>query len=329
MRDIAKTILTVLLTLFLSLQLQAQDPEKKTYLVKAGDTLFSISRALDVTVSELKEWNDIENNSISVGQELIYYDLPDADTDLTANKVQAAEDTTSLVQVQSNTTNAFYLVKSGDSLYKIAKENGMTISELKEINNLTSDHIRVGQRLAVRSLVSQAPVVAEFSEETSPQGRFALYSLKRDDTLNSILDRFKMTREELRALNPEIDPDNLELAKSLTVLLPPNRNFPNPYRSKANLQDLGTLAVRTYPNNSGTLTTTNGELYNPEELTAAHSNIALGSIIFVENPDTGKGIFVRINDRTTGSELKLSARAYRILGFENSPNPSALIYTDS
>lgn len=329
MRDIAKTTLILLLTFFISLPLQAQTQEKKTYVVKAGDTLFSISRVLDVTVSELKKWNSIEDNKISIGQELIYYAVPDVDTKLPDTNVESPEDTTSLVQVQPNSTNAFYLVKSGDSLYKIAKENGMTISELKEINNLTSDNIRVGQRLAVRSLVSEAPVVVEFSEESTPQGRFALYSLKREDNLNSILDRFKMTRQELKALNPEIDLENLELAKSLTVLLPPNRNFPNPYRSKAKLHDLGTITVSTYQTGGHTLTTTNGELYNPDALTAAHSNIALGSIIFVENPNTGQGIFVRINDRTTGSELKLSAKAYQVLGFDNSPNPSALIFTES
>jgi rare lipoprotein A (peptidoglycan hydrolase) len=69
-------------------------------------------------------------------------------------------------------------------------------------------------------------------------------------------------------------------------------------------------------------------LYNPEALTAAHSNITIGSILFVENSKTGKGIFVRINDRITESGLKLSQEAYRILELESENDPFVNIYTN-
>jgi LysM repeat protein len=238
------------------------------------------------------------------------------------------EDTSTLISTSSSTPNTYYLVKSGDSLYKIAQENDMTVQELKDLNNLTSNNLRIGQRLAVKS-VSIAPVVSEFSNESSPQGKFALYTLSSSDNLNSVLNKFEMTETELQALNPQIDVNNLNLAKNITVLLPPSKTFDNPYLEKADLQDLGSVPVMVYSDSDKGNATTNGELYNPEKLTAAHSNISIGSVIFVENPENGKGIYVRINDRITNAGLKLSHSAFRILDLILNQPQSVSIYTDS
>lgn len=321
-----KTIKAVLLSLFVvffSNSINAQ--EQKTYQVKKGDTFYSISKALDVTVAELKEWNGITSNALEIDQELIYY------IQFTPHAVSDSlppEDTTTLISTSSGTPNTYYLVKSGDSLYKIAQENDMTVQELKDLNNLTSNNLRIGQRLAVKS-VSIAPVVSEFSNESSPQGKFALYTLSGSDNLNSVLNKFEMTETELQALNPQIDVNNLNLAKNITVLLPPSKTFDNPYLEKADLQDLGSVPVMVYSDSDKGNATTNGELYNPEKLTAAHSNISIGSVIFVENPINGKGIYVRINDRITNAGLKLSHSAFRILDLILNQPQSVSIYTDS
>jgi len=322
-RNIFKIFLLLLTLVFISDVSHAQD--KKTYTVKKGDTFYSISKALDVTVAELKEWNDITGNEIEIAQELVYYVMsitPQAEQNL------ATEDTTSLISASTTSPNTYYIVKSGDSLYKIANENDMSVQQLKDLNNLSSNTLRIGQKLAVKS-VSVAPVVSEFSNESSPQGKFALYALSSKDNLNSILDKFEMTVVELKALNPQIDINNLSLAKNITVLLPPSRAFENPYLEKANLQDLGSVSVMIYSDSDKTETTTNGELYNPENLTAAHSNISIGSVIFVENPENGKGVYIRINDRITNSGLKLSHAAFRILGLIPNQPQSVSIYIDS
>ena len=317
---------TFVLLFLLSIPLLAQQ-QQQTHTVIQGETLYSISKTLNVTVSELQQWNNLQDNSISVGQELIYYVDADPQTEVIQEDPEPAP---SLVNISTPSENVFYTVKSGDNLYTIAQQHGMSLQELKELNNLTGDVIRVGQKLSVfKSEVSVAPSVSEFSEESAPQGSFAVYSVLSGETLTEILTKFEMTERELQELNPAINISNLNRSQQITVLLPPSRNFPNPYLDKANLQDLGSVRVNSYTSDELGNTTTNGELYNPEELTAAHSNIALGSIIFIENPDTKTGIYVRINDRITTSGLKLSARAFRILGFENSSNPTATLYTDS
>ncbi|MFA5668738.1 MAG: LysM peptidoglycan-binding domain-containing protein [Balneolaceae bacterium] len=303
----------------------AEAQQKATYKVEAGDTFFSISKSLKVTVAELKEWNDVTSNNLAIGQELVYYITEPSAKPLPKEDLPEA---TSMIQSPADATRTFYLVKSGDTLFRIAQQNGMSVSELKTLNDLTTDNLRIGQRLAIKS-VSIAPVVNEFSDESSSQGKFALYTLNRSDNLNTILSKFKMTEAELQALNPDINTRQLNLANKITVLLPPTRNFANPYSSDAQLQDLGSVTVMRYDVQNIGKTTTNGELYNPDEFTAAHSNIALGSIIFVENPVNGKGVYVRINDRITGTGLKLSSQAFRILGFDANQQPTATIYTDS
>ena len=254
-----KVIKGILLSIFLvCFSNPATAQEKRTYQVKKGDTFYSISKALDVTVAELKEWNGITSNALEIDQELIYYiqsEVPAIPDSL------PREDTSSLITSPSNSPNTYYLVKSGDSLYKIARENDMSVQELKDLNNLSSNDLRIGQRLAVKS-VSVAPVVSQFSDESSPQGKFALYTLSASDNLNSVLDKFEMTQNELQRLNPQIDVNNLKLTKNITVLLPPSKTFENPYLEKADLQDLGSVPVMIYSDSDKGKTTTNGELYN-------------------------------------------------------------------
>jgi len=137
-----------------------------------------------------------------------------------------------------------------------------------------------------------------------------------------------MTEREFTLLNPELQPNLLAEGQELTVLLPPSRTYENPYLQKANLQDLGEVNVIRYDDSEVGETTTNGELYDPEALTAAHSNIALGSIIFLENTETGNGVYVRINDRITGSGLKLSQSAFSTLRLNQSAQPAVTIYTE-
>ena len=92
-----------------------------TYTVKAGDSLWSIARKNNTSVSELKSLNNLTSNTLSIGQVL---KLPNT-------------------QSVSNT----YTVKAGDSLWSIARKNNTSVSELKSLNNLTSNTLSIGQVL--------------------------------------------------------------------------------------------------------------------------------------------------------------------------------------
>lgn len=312
----------VLLLIVLSGNAFAQN--RLVHTVQEGETLYSISRTLEVSVAELRAWNDLSDNALAIGQELIYY------TD--GEELQAPEpvdDGESLISISQPQENAFYIVKSGDNLTTIARAHSMSLSELRALNDLQSDLLRIGQRLTVRKVKdSVAPSALEYFEGNTPQGSFVVYTISENETLSAILEKFNMTENELRLLNPEVNLNSLNADQRITVLLPPTGNFENPFKTEAKLQNLGTVEAMTYSDAERGNSTSSGELYNPEALTAAHSNITIGSILFVENTTTGKGIYVRINDRITNSGLKLSGAAYRILGLDSASEPFVNIYTN-
>lgn len=117
-----------------------------TYKVEKGDTLYSISRKYQITVAELRTANNLsENDVIKVGQKLI---IPDADIGTAA--ALSSTKTAGSSASASTAKTVEYVVAKGDTLYGIARKNGMTVADLMAINNLDSSAvIKVGQKLKV------------------------------------------------------------------------------------------------------------------------------------------------------------------------------------
>jgi flagellum-specific peptidoglycan hydrolase FlgJ/LysM repeat protein len=108
---------------------------KQIHIVEAGETLYAISRANNISVEDLKKFNNLTLNDISVGQELKMYN-PDIKqvNDVVVNK-----------NIYKN-----YIVKQGDTIYSIAKKNNIKVSEIIIVNNLDSTKIAIGQVLKIK-----------------------------------------------------------------------------------------------------------------------------------------------------------------------------------
>lgn len=291
---------------------QEQDEDAVIHTVKDNETFFSISKQYNVTIAELKSWNNLESNNLNIGQQLTIY--PPETSESGEESITTEEDTQ---------TNTYYTVKNNDSLFKIAQEHGMTVDQLKELNNLSSNTIRVGQQLTVRA-TSSTPSVAS-TASSSAQGQFTNHRVSGTTSISDLVEEFEMDEEEFRALNPDVTSSTLRSGQEVTVLAPPSKTFDNPYtKNSSSMENLGSISVSPYEQKAKATPTTNGELYNPDALTGAHSNIALGSVIFVENPDYPHGIFVRINDRTTNDGLKLSAAAWEALSYTGSSGTATI-----
>lgn len=303
-----------------------------THTVEPGETLFSVSRRYSVTIAEIQQWNDLESTNLSLGQELTIF-RPDDSTSieepqLTEAEIPVEERESIIRESEGDAPNTYYIVRSGDSLFRIANQHGLSVDELKQLNNLETDMLRVGQRLTVPSERSSAPSVAEEESESTPQGKFVQYRVQSGETGESILDKFNMSESELFALNPDLSMNQISSGQRVTVLLPPTRSFQNPYRTESDLENLGSVSVFRYSGNDVANPTTSGELYNPDQLTAAHPNIALGKVVYIENPSNNNGIFVKINDRHSGDGLKLSTAAYDMLSFSSVEQARVTIYLD-
>ncbi len=128
-----------------------------TYTIKKGDSLSKIAARHGVTVRELAEINQLKDaDVIRVGQKLVLpahaKDLPD---EAPAAKKPAAR------SAAPAASGGNYEVKAGDSLSRIAAANGTTVRAIKDANGLTSDLIRIGQKLVIPgSSAAPAPAAA-------------------------------------------------------------------------------------------------------------------------------------------------------------------------
>ena len=148
------------------------------YTVLKGESLWSIAKKLGVTVNELKEANNLQSNLLSVGQNLI---IPKEEEEM-GDKIT-------------------YTVKSGDSLYKIANMYKTTVNKLKEINNLTTNTLSIGQVLTI----------SEGAKETGNT-----YTVKAGDSLWSIAKKFNTTIDNLKDVNNLIS-ENLSIGQVLQI----------------------------------------------------------------------------------------------------------------
>ncbi|MFF2447177.1 LysM peptidoglycan-binding domain-containing protein [Neobacillus sp. NPDC058068] len=123
--------------------------KQTTYTVVRGDALIKIANRYNVTVGELQQWNNLSGTLILVGQ-VLKVSAPGQTVTVTAPKPAAPAPVTPPATAPSQqASTSEYTVKSGDSLSKIGVQYGMTVQQLKTLNNLKSDMIYVGQKLKV------------------------------------------------------------------------------------------------------------------------------------------------------------------------------------
>lgn len=123
-----------------------------SYIVKKGDTLYSISRKYQITVPELRAANNLsENDVLKAGAKLV---IPAADIE---NAAALSASKTSDYKKDSSraSATAAYVVQKGDTLYGIARKYNIKLNELLSLNNLdNSSTIKIGQKILVPAEIS-------------------------------------------------------------------------------------------------------------------------------------------------------------------------------
>jgi len=121
---------------------QLIESETKTrYTVRSGDYLGKIARKFNVRVSQIKQWNGLRSNNLSIGQRLTIYPR---NSTATPKKVES-KTTTTAAQTYTGRT---YIVKKGDSLWSIAqKHSGISVENIKEWNDISGTNLKVGMTL--------------------------------------------------------------------------------------------------------------------------------------------------------------------------------------
>ena len=119
------------------------------YEVQKGDILGNISKKFGSSLANLKQWNNLKSNTLTVGDMLIVAknELAIITNSTTAVSFKKKDSKTS----SSKNADSDYLVKKGDSLFSISKQYpGVTVSDLQKWNNITSENLKPGMGLKIK-----------------------------------------------------------------------------------------------------------------------------------------------------------------------------------
>ena len=205
---------------------------ENTYVVKKGDSLYSIANKYDISVEDLKNANGLSGNLINVGQVLnipkngnvsvgdyLVYIVKPGDTlwkiantygvsvndivdfnNLGTTFLQVGDQLLIPNSVTSSDVNGItYVVKPGDTLWNISKKYNVSVNEIKEANSLTNNMISIGQELII-------PSTSEYKK----------YVVKSGDSLWKIAQEYGVNLNDLIKLN-NLDSDILQIGQTLLI----------------------------------------------------------------------------------------------------------------
>ncbi|NHM32716.1 LysM peptidoglycan-binding domain-containing protein [Neobacillus terrae] len=177
----------------------AASAHENIYNVQSGDSLWKISQINNLTVSQLKSWNNLSGDTIYVNQKLSLL-APHSHT------------TTAATTPSASVIN--YTVKSGDNLWNLARTYSTSVSAIKSLNGLTSDTIYVGQNLKISGSSQTVTTASTPTPVTSTST--TTYTVKSGDTLSGLAVTYKTTVSAIKSLN-SLTTDTIYVGQTLKI----------------------------------------------------------------------------------------------------------------
>lgn len=161
-----------------------------TYTVQSGDSVWGISNKFGITMDQLIQWNNIQNNFIYPGQKLTIKGSQEngSSTNNSGNNTNSSGNAGTSNGGQ--TTGAKYTVQSGDSVWKISNDHGITMAQLIEWNNIKNNFVYPGQQVIVKKGSSQS------TNQQSVTGS-KTYTVKSGESVWSVADSHGITMAQL------------------------------------------------------------------------------------------------------------------------------------
>lgn len=147
------------------------------YIVKSGDSLWSIAKKYNTKVNDIKSLNNLNSDLLKIGQQLL---IP-------------------MINNDTLDDNEYYIVQSGDTLYSIANKYNTTVDDIKNLNNLTSNLLSINQKLSIPKA-----------------DNFINYTVKRGDSLWQISRLYNTTVNEIKNIN-NLESDLLSIGQILRI----------------------------------------------------------------------------------------------------------------
>ena len=180
------------------------------YVVQTGDNLSTVAKKYNVSVDDLKKWNNLQDNTIQLESKLKVADIT------IDNEVK--EENPSKTEIK----NIEYTVQKGDNIASIARKNGVPVSDIKIWNDLSDDTIQLGDKLIVakKLIIDTNQAVAEKNtkkEKSSKKERDDHYYVQKGDSLFSIAKKYPgVTISDIKKWNG-IDGNSLKPGMKLKI----------------------------------------------------------------------------------------------------------------
>ena len=192
-----------------------------TWVVAKGDSLSSIAKKNSITVDELVAANApkvTKTSVLKIGQSIV---VPSGPTSAPAAAAPVAS---------APTEGSVYTVQSGDSLSKIAQKNGTTIAVLKSLNKLTSNTVRVGQKLSLPAASGTPTAPAASNASPAPatvDTSSGEYTVAAGDTLSKIAAKTGVRVKDLMSANNLTDATARSLHPGQKLQIPASGHAPD------------------------------------------------------------------------------------------------------
>ena len=167
------------------------------YQVVNGDTLSHIAVRFDIPTSWLRSRNNLSSDRLQIGQILL---------------IPHSRENIDYLATSRNSTRqpVYHSVRQGDSLWTIARKYNTSIKRLREVNKLSSNTLRIGDRLVVGSQLEKA---------AAKNLRKLSYRVRRGDSLSLIASRFDVAIRDITRWNKINRNDLLQPGQRLTLFI--------------------------------------------------------------------------------------------------------------
>jgi len=174
------------------------------YQVRKGDTISEIAQKFNVTIMQLRKWNKLSSNKIVAGQLLTVHGK---------ELVQSLGDNTT----KKNSNYISYTIKTGDTIGEIAELYNVSIAEIKNWNNLTSNKLIAGKSLAIYS-DSKNDKISSSSEshKASAMSDKNIHIVKRGESLGSISEQYNVRINDLKEWN-NLKDSNIKVGQEIAI----------------------------------------------------------------------------------------------------------------
>ena len=267
----------------------ASTTNEKKHKVVPGESLFGIAKKYKISLKQIEQWNGITNKDLKSGQEL-WVSAPDKKEEQIVAEKEKPEP-------KESSDFSKHQVKKGETLSGIARRYNVSVAELRKINSLSGNGLKLDQELNIPTgaqpkNIEKAPENISKTIQKLPESTPNLEPAKQDAP--------KLTEEKPAIVKPE--PVLQERTKEIVTK-------EEQKQTNGSIREVNNTLGYTRVVETGFAEAIEGDGNSKKHL-CLHKNAPVGSILQVKNEVNGQTVFVKVIGKLpeTGSNEKLIIR---------------------